>query len=260
VVHVQIPASAIPTVVDQDASGRTYYEVYLATPNGISNRVLVPCQPANPAPQSAYDLTPDSHDLAIFYQRTPLTIKLVPYVTGKNALPGVSCPEPPAPPEPATKTSAPRSSPAALDNSVRPVVWNQADPSFVDAAGTQLPSLPHFPGVPPISPPGASLLSPSLSSESTAAARMLGGLPPLPSPLATAVSTISPSGAVSALQNAASAALPNPMPSIVVTPSPVVVVNSAAATQARSKPRSRLSRLFHHGPGQGQAAPAQPPR
>jgi len=66
VVHVQIPASAIPTVVDQDASGRTYYEVYLATPNGISNRVLVPCQPANPAPQSAYDLTPDSHDLAIF--------------------------------------------------------------------------------------------------------------------------------------------------------------------------------------------------
>ncbi len=66
VVHINIPATANPTVTED---GKTYYEVYLATPNGISNRVLVPCLPAAPAPQVAFELNPkDSTELDIFYQ------------------------------------------------------------------------------------------------------------------------------------------------------------------------------------------------
>jgi hypothetical protein len=69
VVHVQIPATANPTVTDGD--GKTYFEVYLATPNGISNRVLVPCLPAPEAPQVAFNLNSQTQGLNIFYQWFP---------------------------------------------------------------------------------------------------------------------------------------------------------------------------------------------
>ena len=66
VVHVTIPATAIPTVT---LDNKSYFEVYLATPNGISNRVLVPCQPGTTAPaRVAYDLKSDSQELNIYYQ------------------------------------------------------------------------------------------------------------------------------------------------------------------------------------------------
>ena len=45
VIHVQIPANVIPTTTEDD---KTYIEVYLATPNGISNSLLVPYMPAKP--------------------------------------------------------------------------------------------------------------------------------------------------------------------------------------------------------------------
>ena len=70
VVHVQIPATASPTVT---VGGKSYFEVYLATPNGISNRVLVPCQPKGTSPTlNAYDLvdSKDNLELDIFYQWT----------------------------------------------------------------------------------------------------------------------------------------------------------------------------------------------
>jgi hypothetical protein len=69
VIHVQIPATASPTVTTGD--GKSYFEVYLATPNGISNRVLVPCQPKGTSPTlNAYDLAAgtDNLELNIFYQ------------------------------------------------------------------------------------------------------------------------------------------------------------------------------------------------
>ena len=43
VVHVQIPANVIPTTTED---GQTYIEVYLATPNGMSNSLLIPYVPA----------------------------------------------------------------------------------------------------------------------------------------------------------------------------------------------------------------------
>ena len=70
VVHVQIPSTAQPTLTIDD---KTYLEVYLATPTGISNRVLVPYQAAAPAPLVAYDLNSkdvSSTELDIFYQWT----------------------------------------------------------------------------------------------------------------------------------------------------------------------------------------------
>ena len=39
VIHVQIPANVIPTTTED---GKTYIEVYLSTPNGISNSLLIP--------------------------------------------------------------------------------------------------------------------------------------------------------------------------------------------------------------------------
>ncbi len=47
VIHVQIPANVIPTTTED---GKTYIEVYLATPNGISNSLLIPYQAAAPPP------------------------------------------------------------------------------------------------------------------------------------------------------------------------------------------------------------------
>lgn len=68
VAHVIIPSTAQQTVTIDD---KTYLEVYLATPSGISNRVLVPFQPAAPPPLVAFDLNTsdaNSTELDIFYQ------------------------------------------------------------------------------------------------------------------------------------------------------------------------------------------------
>jgi len=67
VVHVRIPETALPTTT---VDGQTYFEVYLATPSGISNRVLVPCRPKTPPAPNGFDLATDagSQELDIFYQ------------------------------------------------------------------------------------------------------------------------------------------------------------------------------------------------
>jgi hypothetical protein len=65
VVHVQIPSNAIPTTTED---GKTYIEVYLSTPNGISNSLLIPYVPAAPAPQVAFDVLPASQSVDIYYQ------------------------------------------------------------------------------------------------------------------------------------------------------------------------------------------------
>jgi hypothetical protein len=67
VLHVHIPATALPTTT---VDGKSYFEVYLATPSGISNRVLVPCRPKSPPPPNGYDLATDasSQELDVFYQ------------------------------------------------------------------------------------------------------------------------------------------------------------------------------------------------
>ena len=68
VVHAQIPLTAQPTVTFDN---KTYLEVYLATPTGISNRLLVPYQAAAAAPQVAFDLSPDTPELDVYYQWWP---------------------------------------------------------------------------------------------------------------------------------------------------------------------------------------------
>jgi hypothetical protein len=67
VVHVHIPSTSLPTTT---VDGRSYFEVYLATPSGISNRVLIPCQPKTPPAPNGFDLATDSNsqELDIFYQ------------------------------------------------------------------------------------------------------------------------------------------------------------------------------------------------
>jgi hypothetical protein len=68
VIHVQIPSTAQQTVT---VDGQTYVEVYVATPNGISNRVLVPYQAVTPPPLVAFDLDPSTQELDIYYQWFP---------------------------------------------------------------------------------------------------------------------------------------------------------------------------------------------
>ena len=47
-------------------------EVFLATPNGASNSLFVPIQPASPVPLVAFDLNPtDSQSIDVFYQWLP---------------------------------------------------------------------------------------------------------------------------------------------------------------------------------------------
>ncbi len=65
VAHLNIPSTAQPTTT---IDGKTYLEVYLATPSGISNRVLVPYMAATPAPLVAFDLSTDTQELDVFYQ------------------------------------------------------------------------------------------------------------------------------------------------------------------------------------------------
>ncbi len=68
VVHVQIPANVTPTKTGDG----TYIEIYVATPNGISNSILVPYDPGTPPPAPviapAYDLAAASSNLTLFYQ------------------------------------------------------------------------------------------------------------------------------------------------------------------------------------------------
>ena len=66
VVHVQIPANAIPTTTED---GKTYIEVFLSTPNGISNSLLIPYEATPPTPPVVYTLA--SQSLDVFYQWLP---------------------------------------------------------------------------------------------------------------------------------------------------------------------------------------------
>jgi hypothetical protein len=84
VVHVQIPANVIPTTTED---GQTYIEIYVATPNGISNSLLVPYKPAAPSPQVAYDVPAGSQSINLFYQWLTApdgTHELVPTVDPGN--------------------------------------------------------------------------------------------------------------------------------------------------------------------------------
>jgi hypothetical protein len=70
VLQVRLPDNAVPTVTED---GKPYLEVHVATPNGISNRLLVPFKPkpqlAAPAPpEIAYSLSPGSSPLTVDYQ------------------------------------------------------------------------------------------------------------------------------------------------------------------------------------------------
>jgi hypothetical protein len=65
VIHVQIPSNVIPTTTDDN---KTYIEIYLATPNGISNSLLIPYLPATPPPLVAFDVAPASQSIDIHYQ------------------------------------------------------------------------------------------------------------------------------------------------------------------------------------------------
>ena len=65
VVHVQIPSGVIPTTTED---GKTYIEVFLSTPNGISNSLLIPYQAAPSPQQVAYELSAKTQSIDVFYQ------------------------------------------------------------------------------------------------------------------------------------------------------------------------------------------------
>ena len=68
VVHVQIPANVIPTTTEE---GKTYVEIFLSTPNGISNSLLVPYQDDSKQQtpsDDAYKLADKSQALDVYYQ------------------------------------------------------------------------------------------------------------------------------------------------------------------------------------------------
>ena len=65
VIHVQVPSNAIPTNTED---GKTYIEIFLSTPNGASNSLLVPYQTPAAPHLVAFDLKSDSQSADIFYQ------------------------------------------------------------------------------------------------------------------------------------------------------------------------------------------------
>ncbi len=68
VVRVQIPANVIPTTI-QNVDGETQYiEIYLSTPSGISNSILIPYDAGAPPKERGYNVTTDSEWVDIFYQ------------------------------------------------------------------------------------------------------------------------------------------------------------------------------------------------
>lgn len=71
VVHVQIPANVIPTTIENVDGDQTYVEIYLSTPSGISNSILVPYDSGTtppPPPPVAYDVAAASQSVNVFYQ------------------------------------------------------------------------------------------------------------------------------------------------------------------------------------------------
>ena len=75
VLHVQIPANVIPTTTED---GNTYIEIFLATPNGNSNSLLVPYK-TTASMATAFDLPVPNQPVEVFYQ-------WLPGVDGKPAL------------------------------------------------------------------------------------------------------------------------------------------------------------------------------
>jgi hypothetical protein len=75
VLHVQIPANVIPTTTED---GNTYIEIFLATPNGNSNSLLVPYR-TTATVATAFDLAAPNPPVEVFYQ-------WLPGVDGKPAL------------------------------------------------------------------------------------------------------------------------------------------------------------------------------
>ena len=65
VIHIQVPANAIPTTTED---GKSYIEIFLSTPNGASNSLLVPFKPANATPLVAFDLASTQAPVDVFYQ------------------------------------------------------------------------------------------------------------------------------------------------------------------------------------------------
>jgi hypothetical protein len=70
VLQVRLPGNAIPTVTEDN---KPYLEVHVATPSGISNRLLVSFKPkpttaAAAPPPLAYSLSPDTNQLTVDYQ------------------------------------------------------------------------------------------------------------------------------------------------------------------------------------------------
>ena len=66
VVHVQIPANFIPTTTEDN---KQYIELYLATPNGISNSLLIPYQPPGSTPSvNSFALSSKSTPVNLYYQ------------------------------------------------------------------------------------------------------------------------------------------------------------------------------------------------
>lgn len=89
VVHVQIPGGVIPTrLKGPDGEETTYVEIYIATPNGVSNSVMIPYEafPAPPPIPNAYALAPGSRTMSVFYQWLA--------VNQQNALVGTAAPAP----------------------------------------------------------------------------------------------------------------------------------------------------------------------
>jgi hypothetical protein len=69
VIHVQIPSNVSVTTTEDK---KTYVEVYVATPNGISNSLLIPCQTTPTTPTKvAYDLDPKNTSVNLYYQWLP---------------------------------------------------------------------------------------------------------------------------------------------------------------------------------------------
>ena len=220
-----------------------------ALPDSITMDVEV--QPFLPVADMGYRVRTEAKKL-----KTKLTVRFLFYATDKDALKGVSCPDP----DPKTTAS---DTPQALFQAHEGRSVVQASNVQTPAAQFQLPALSQFPTPPPAPPLPSTLTLPSSlpsalpspsSAESNLVARLLTGQP-IPSNLvpgttpATTVATAGP------------ATLPGVGPNspLVVMPSPVVVISPLRRSR-KSTPSRASTRPGSSASGTTRTRPPPPNR
>ena len=242
VMTVRLPKDVQPS---ETQDGRTFVEVYLATPNGISNRLMIPYTDGEcPKDEAKPPVDPDGTVVETY----EATRKQFPPKVSKAATTApAKADDPPVKtsdrfPDPINGVQTPKGfTPAVSESEPPPTPVPAADPKSAraDRDGAAIPVAYRQPGPAPV----ATAAQPAVPAALAAAARELPklpevvGLPPLPAADPALART-------AADLRAAADRLANP--GAVVMPTPIVVMPPAAR---KATPRTALGRALdrlHH--------------